>query len=813
MSSDISSQSPDTNKLNQSSYTSPSMQSSCDPISLWGSCRSSEVSSVELLSPSKAALKKSTNTDANLTIPMKIIPIKPVSKCEENQDVSPLNVQKEPPPPYFEHNFKNEIKISPEYSEMGVRDPTVTDDTEELVSLANEAEYFQPQAECSNQNTDWNQNNVDEKDLHFNKDDTDSISLSCNKELILPDDVVSYINEVSGKEVDDKSFLQNQNTIQTSIKTDCCDGCGADPQESESFQNSFSSQSNISTLNNIYQNGVTQNHGNSNVVHQSLQDIKRISCNDTQNNSYTNTNTYEPNQNNGYKNEYIPQSCNQGTSQPIFNNCNQQTWNTQNIQQPVSYQDQFCSTRAVNPVQFHCNQQLYNNPPTYQAATQYNVNNSQIQSQVLDNRCHMTNCGPSQTMNMSPVYCNHQSIPQFSNQQPVNQITVHQFSNQHSANQLPVHQFSNQQSINQLPVNQFSNQQPANQLLVHQFSNQQATNQLSIHQFSNHQPTNQLPIHQFSNQQPANQLPVNQFSNQLSANQLSVHQFSNQMPANQPVHQFSNQQSANQHLDHQFSNQPSSNYQQVHHFSNQQLANHQPLQQFSNQQPTSLQPVQQFSNQQNTNVQPIQQFSNHKCLTQMCVDTCNNMQPQCNTVTQSYNGLYQQGLQPQNTNCYHQYQQCANCGSAQNFSNNYGYTNNARQQSVSPQQFVPSGPTVQCATQQAIPSPTVNNSSEISSPKAEKPKFEKQTFHPPKTEPQTVSCSNNVPRDSAERNTTMSIQSNGVQNSSSQTVSTGQNTTIPSASSILPTSNMVINDMNSILSSLIEETKYLKLLK
>ncbi|GIZ03519.1 transcriptional activator GLI3 [Caerostris extrusa] len=62
MSSDISSQSQDTNKRNQGSYATQSMhstQSSCDPLSLWGSCRSSEVSSNERLSPtSSVKIKK-----------------------------------------------------------------------------------------------------------------------------------------------------------------------------------------------------------------------------------------------------------------------------------------------------------------------------------------------------------------------------------------------------------------------------------------------------------------------------------------------------------------------------------------------------------------------------------------------------------------------------------------------------------------------------------------------------------------------------------------------------------------------------------
>ncbi|GFY58051.1 transcriptional activator GLI3 [Trichonephila inaurata madagascariensis] len=418
MSSDVSSQSQDTNKRNQGSYTSRSMhstQSSCDPLSLWGSCRSSDVSSVERLSPASSVRRKSLNRTDGIS----------ANKCDNNQNFihpNSLANRKESVAYYPNNSCQNDIKISPEDSKVGITEQLESSGSDKFTQVSSNPQILPHRNMSNNQNTDWNQNNIYEKDMHIGKNVTESIALDCNKELLLPDDVVSYLNEVSQHEVESsKSFYQNQNTFQTPVKTDCCVNCKTEPHQNPPFPNTYCSQPNLTISNNFYQNCPAQHHINANSSNCVTHDANRSNCSDVQSNFNTNPINnpvaYQPGLSNGCKNEYIPQSYHQGASQHMINNCNQQAWNTQNPQSAANIQNQICSSHRMNPMPFYCNQQHYNSPPTYQVATQYNSNKLQLHSQTLDNRCSVSNCGNSQAMHVPPVYCNHQQAHQFPNQQ------------------------------------------------------------------------------------------------------------------------------------------------------------------------------------------------------------------------------------------------------------------------------------------------------------------------------------------------------------------------------------------------------------
>ncbi|GFS66026.1 transcriptional activator cubitus interruptus [Trichonephila clavipes] len=417
MSSDVSSQSQDTNKRNQGSYTSRSMhstQSSCDPLSLWGSCRSSDVSSVERLSPASSVRRKSLNRTDGIS----------ANKCDNNQNLihpNSLANHKESVAYYPNNSCQNDIKISPEDSKVGITEQLESSGSDKFTQVSSNPQFLPHRNMSNNQNTDWNQNNIYEKDMHIGKNVTESIALDCNKELLLPDDVVSYLNEVSQHEVESsKSFYQNQNTFQTPVKIDCCVNCKTEPHQNPPFPNTYCSQPNLTISNNFYPNCPAQHHINVNSSNCVTHDVNHSNCSDVQSNFNTNPINnpvaYQPGLSNGCKNEYIPQSYHQGASQRMINNCNQQAWNTQNPQSAANIQNQICSTHRMNPMPFYCNQQHYNSPPTYQVATQYN-SNKQLHSQTLDNRCSVSNCGNSQTMHVPPVYCNHQQAHQFPNQQ------------------------------------------------------------------------------------------------------------------------------------------------------------------------------------------------------------------------------------------------------------------------------------------------------------------------------------------------------------------------------------------------------------
>ncbi|GFT67382.1 transcriptional activator GLI3 [Nephila pilipes] len=629
MSSDVSSQSQDTSKRNQGSYTSRSMhstQSSCDPLSLWGSCRSSEVSSVERLSPTSSVRIKSLNSELNRSDGIAVSSHLP-NKCDNNQNFIQPNslADKKESVTYYQNNScQNEIKISEEDSKVGVTEQLESNGSDKFTSMSSNQQYLPHRNICNNPNTDWNQNNIYEKDMHVGKNVTESIALDCNKDLLLPDDVVSYLNEVSQHEVDSsKSFYQNQNTFQTHIKTDCCSNCKTEPNQNPPFPNTYCNQPNLTISNNFYQNCQSQHHINVNSSNCVSHDVNHSNCSDAQSNFNTNPISnpigYQPGLSNGCKSEYIPQSCHQGASQHMINNCNQQAWNTQNPQLGANIQNQICSSHRMNPMPFYCNQQHYNSPPTYQVATQYNPNNLQLHSSTLDNRCSAGNCGNSQTMHVPPVYCNHQ---------------------------------------------------------------------------------------------------------------------------------------------------------QVHQFTNQQIA--------------------------------------YKC-PQIC-DASNNVQSQCHQMQQNYNMHQQQGQLSQNPNCFHQYQQCVNCGAGQNLPYNHCYQNNVAQHR-NHSQYLSHNPVMQCLPQPNVSSHIVDNSQpEIVLPKSEKPDFEKQSYTSPKTETEDSISANTVQSVPKERNTPAPNQ-NSFQNTVSQAIDVAPCATLTSVQSLLPTSNMVINDMNSILSSLMEETKFLKLLQ
>ncbi|KAF8790305.1 zinc finger protein GLI3-like [Argiope bruennichi] len=612
MSSDVSIQSQDTSKRNQGSYTTQSMHSapsSCDPISLWGSCRSSEVSSIDGLSPSSSIKIKSLQPDGLCPTSM---PSNPVNKCDDNQNIAP-------PAPMIDQkdavNYYNschkEMKASetdPKLCTSEQLEPNVND---RFTPMQGNPQFLPHRNVCSNQNTDWNQNNIYEKDLHASKNISDSVTLDCNKDLILPDDVVSYLNEVSQQEVESsKSFYPNHNSFQSPVKTDCCSNCKMDPQQNPPLPNSYCNH--LPVPNTFYQNCTTQHHINMNSSNCINHDANRINCNDVQNNFNPNSVNY---QSNGCKNEYIPQSCHQGASQHLINHCSQQAWNTQTSQPVAVIQNQVCSTHGMNT--FYCNQQHYSNPPAYQITPQYSSNNMHMHSPV-ENRCSMGNCIDSQTMHPPPVYCNYQQ--------------------------------------------------------VHQFSNQQ---------------------------------------------------------------------------------------------------------------------------------------TGYKC-SQMC-DASNGIQPQCQQISPNYNMHHQQGSHPQNPNCFHQYQQCLNCGAGQNIPPNHCFSSNTAPSRNNNSHFISPSHVIHCMPQQNTPSQLVDGASlEGVLPKSEKTDFEKPNYVPPKTEAVSVSCANSVPK---ERTTPVPNQNTSFQNTVSHVTDNVPNVSLNPTQSLLPTSNMVINDMNSILSSLMEETKYLKLLQ
>ncbi|KAG8201198.1 hypothetical protein JTE90_028850 [Oedothorax gibbosus] len=701
MSSDVSSPSQDATKLNPSSYTPPSTQSSSDPISLWGSSRSSDVSSAEQLSPSKAVQKKPTKDDKKFTILRKTLPMPIASTSKETAmpmpiantskgtaNSSPLNIQHDPPP-YFQHTFQDQTNVDSEYPESCATNDIATD-AEDLLTLASEAEYFQPRAGCSNQNTDWNQNSESEED-------TDSVSTECNEEL-LSEDVVNYIvsREVSAEELE--NFPQNQNTLPAIVKSDHTEDSRGDIQETTRSPKSFCNQSNTNAPSNIFQNCDIQNQENSNTEHQSSSDINRINCNDDQSNVHPNACEFIPN--NRFKTEYSPQSCNKGSPQSYshrspqsYNHRSPQSYNQRSSQSynqssPHSYnQSSPHSYNQSSPQPYNqtspqsynqTSPQSYNqrSPQSYNQSSPYSYNQSSPQS-YNQTSPQSYNHGSPQSCNQETIQfnsCNKQtwsaqnlqqseSYPKkFSSTRGANSVQFQR--NQMHYNNPPSYQAAMQCNVNnpqvqsqlidnqsqpancetlqnvevspvyydQQPIQEFSNMKTVNQLPVQQISSQQAAyqfpNKLPI---SNQQLSNQLPMHQFPNQQSANQLPVKQFPNQQSANQLPVKQFPNQQSANQlPVKQFPNQQSANQPSVNQLPYQLSSNQ-----YSNNQSSNQLPVNQFSNQQP-----INQFPNMQLANCQSINNYSNqHNSNELSSQQPCNNLQVNPYSNQQSTNHL------------------------------------------------------------------------------------------------------------------------------------------------------------------------------
>ncbi|KFM56872.1 hypothetical protein X975_21385, partial [Stegodyphus mimosarum] len=433
MSSDVSCQSQDTNKRAvQGSYTSPSMhsaQSSCDPISLWSSRRSSEVSSLERLSPTGSVRLQTLRTDISNVKDIKNIKNNSqdiVNICDKNENSASASIQKQPPVFYQCNNSRNHVKGSSDRTETSQlsNQLTRTSDINRLTPAPHVPQYFSNHDGTSNQNLDWQQSNVNEENKNIVKNGCDSNdTLDCSKDLILPDDVVNYLNEVSQQESDAENNIkicfQNQTSFQVPIKTDCCSGCKQDPYENQQFQNSCCNQNVISNQKPFYQN-CASHHVNLNSPSCLSSEMSRVSCIDVQNNFNQNQSNFQPMLSNGCKNEYFAQSCNQIASQHMLNGCAQQTWNSQNIQSSGTFQSQMCSSHNVNSTPFYCNQQHYSSPPMYQVQNQYSAKSHQIQPPVLENRCPMTNCRSPQTVHIPPPYCNHQ----MSTQQPVFQCSV-----------------------------------------------------------------------------------------------------------------------------------------------------------------------------------------------------------------------------------------------------------------------------------------------------------------------------------------------------------------------------------------------------
>lgn len=476
MSSDVSCQSQDANKQhNQGSYASASMrstQSSCEPMSLWSSRRSSEVSSVDRLSPSNSMRLSSLRSELPViedTKDISNIHESAASSCDTNGNAQPVEQNQNNPPDYFEAtaaqnqtaNFQNSSNFNSGTSQA------LKSTLNSLTPIPQSPQLFKNNDDCSSQNIDWNLNGIIDKTNQLGNSAQDTVNdLDNNKDLILPDDVVEYLNEVTKQESQaNASCIQNQNSYSTQIKTDCCTMCKQDPHENPPFKNSCCKQSVLPPMKPFYANcGMSSHHMNFVPNNCVSHDITRFNCVDAQNDFNQNQNNFQPTMSSVCKNEFAPQSCNQMTSPHMVSGCSQQPWNTQNISTTVGFPNPMCPSHGVNSPTFYCNQQRYSNPPPYQVPNQYPINNHQMQ--MVDNRCHIGNCGSSPTFHVPPMFCSHNQIHHnLQTQQPVYQC---------SASLCP--DTSNNIQVNLQQMNQGYNSyhQPGNQMHNHNIHNHYA---------------------------------------------------------------------------------------------------------------------------------------------------------------------------------------------------------------------------------------------------------------------------------------------------------------------------------------------------
>lgn len=428
MSSDVSSQSQDANKHNRSSHTSTSIHStpsSSDPISVWGSRRSSEVSSIERLSPSNSMRLTSLRSELPViedTKDLSNIPSIP-SNCDTNGNSPYAEKLQGSPPDYFQATASMSTGSFTNRSNFNLLTGQAlnTNETNRLTPIPQSPQLFQNH-DCENQNIEWNSNEIIENDTHLDKCEQDlAVALDSNKDILLPDDVVDYLNEVTKQEVQENmSCFQNQNSYSTQIKTDSCNMCKHDSHNSKTFQNSCCNQAVLPPVKSFYQNCAIPHHLNFSSSNCLSQDINHFNHMDTQNNYNQNQNNFHPVITNGCKNEFAPQSCNQIASQHMMNGCNQQQpWNNPSASTNASFQNQMCPSHNINPSAMYCNQQHYvNPPPPYQVPNQYASNNHQM----LDNRCHVANCGSSQSMHVPQMFCSHTQVHQMQTQQPLQSV-------------------------------------------------------------------------------------------------------------------------------------------------------------------------------------------------------------------------------------------------------------------------------------------------------------------------------------------------------------------------------------------------------
>lgn len=461
MSSDVSCQSQDASKHNQGSYASTNVNSapsSCDPLSLWGSRRSSEVSSVERLSPSSSMRLSSLRSelpvieDANPTNTTQ----NTANICDKNEKSPKMQIKGNPPDYFQATSSQNQMQNFSGCSNFNLitDQSTITNDSNRLTPIPQSPQFFTNSGDCNNENIDWNSNGMIEKNTDLERNEQETSALENNKDLILPDDLVDYLNEVSNQEAQaNTACFQKQNSFPSEIKPDCCTACKQDPHENQNFHNSCCNQSTLSNAKLFYPNCAISHHMNFSPNTCASHDVARYNCIDSQNTFNQNQSNFQTVVGNGCKSEFAPQPCNQMTSQHTMGGCGQQSWNTQTA--PAGgYQNQMCSSHNVNAPTFYCNQQRYINPPSYQVPNQYSVNNHQMQ--MIDNRCHMANCGSPQSIHVPQMFCNHNQA------HPIQTQPVYQCSGQFCSD-IP----NMQTNYSQMNQNYNLYPQQGNQMLSH----------------------------------------------------------------------------------------------------------------------------------------------------------------------------------------------------------------------------------------------------------------------------------------------------------------------------------------------------------
>ncbi|XP_054721238.1 zinc finger protein GLI3-like [Uloborus diversus] len=430
MSSDVSSQSQDTSKNNNKcSYTSPSthsVQSSCDPLSLWSSRRSSENGSLDRLSPKSFMQMQSLQTEV-AKVEFKSLSDVPKEEkedlCdEEESDISGLLVEKSVSDYYKSQEYQADMFFPPPSDTSIISNDSHSQSiVDTLASVSQPSPYIHGNNNPLNSSAEISKNAINNESSTIISNTSEPDALDCSKDLLLPDDVVDYLYKVTQQE-DNSSDLCFQkgpdlpdNTFPPHIRSNCCAGCKREPSENQHYQTPCCNISNSETQKCYNQSCIASHHIS----------LGTSSChNPVQSNFNQNQMTFQNSVTNVCKNEYTQQACNQVPSQNMTNFCpQQQAWSNQNIQAGNSFPNQMCSHNMSTS--FHCNQQHYTSPP-YHPSNQYAMNKHQSQPQVFENRCLMNGCGASHAVHSPPALCSHQQVHQMSQQQSVYQCnSVH----------------------------------------------------------------------------------------------------------------------------------------------------------------------------------------------------------------------------------------------------------------------------------------------------------------------------------------------------------------------------------------------------